>query len=284
MRGLATDAAGLYHARPGTGAVPSMLHIHPVPAFSDNYIWVLHDEAGNALAVDPGDAEPVIAFLQTHRLRLTGILITHHHLDHTGGVAALRGHFGDIEVHGPAPSPFAGISQAACPETELRLLGRSAKVISVPGHTLDHIAYFIAAEEGQPPVLLCGDTLFAGGCGRVFEGDPGMMYASLQRLAALPDDTRVCCAHEYTLSNLRFARTVEPSNEDLLQRQARDSATRDLDLPTVPSTLSLERGTNPFLRCAEAAVRAAATQHAGRELAGAADVFAVIRAWKDGYR
>ncbi len=261
-----------------------MLQIHPVPAFSDNYIWLLHDEAGNALAVDPGDAAPVISFLDAHRMRLTGILITHHHQDHTGGVSALLGHFGELPVHGPSPSPYPGISHTASPGREVSVLGRRARVIAVPGHTLDHIAYFIAGEGAQPPILFCGDTLFAGGCGRVFEGDPGMMHASLLRLAELPADTRVCCAHEYTLSNLRFALAVEPGNMTLVDRQAEDTGKRAHDLPTVPSTLSLELATNPFLRCASTSVRTAATLHAGRELADAADVFGVIRSWKDGYR
>ncbi len=261
-----------------------MLQIHPVPAFSDNYLWLLFDEAGDAFVVDPGDAEPVLAFLAAQRLRLAGILITHHHLDHTGGVAALRARLGSIPVFGPANSPFADIDHRLSPGDSIQVLGHTAAVLGVPGHTLDHIAYFIPSRDNQAPILFCGDTLFGAGCGRVFEGDPAMMHASLARLSSLPTGTRVCPAHEYTLSNLRFALAVEPENVELRAREARDRALRAEGIPTVPSLLSVEAATNPFLRCATESVRQAAATHAGRELGGDADVFGVVRAWKDGFR
>ncbi len=281
---MAATPTGLYHGPPGTGVVPRMLQIHPVPAFSDNYIWLLDDAQGNALAVDPGDARPVIDWLASRSLRLSCILVTHHHPDHTGGVADLLEHFGPLPVFGPAQSPYAGVSHAVAAGEHLELLGKTARVLAVPGHTLDHIAFFFAGTSEQAPILFCGDTLFAGGCGRVFEGNPAMMHASLLQLAALPPDTRVCCAHEYTLSNLRFAQAVEPGNAALQQRHVRDTAARSRNEPTLPSTLALELATNPFLRCREPTVREAARSRAGRELADAADVFAEIRSWKDVFR
>ncbi len=190
-----------------------MLRIEPVPAFSDNYMWLLHDESGHALLVDPGDAAPALEALSRRGLRLAGILLTHHHPDHTGGVQALREACPGLPVHGPAGSPAAGcITHPLADGDLIRVLGREARVLAIPGHTLDHIAYYLPATPTEGEVVFCGDTLFAGGCGRVFEGDPQMMHASLSRLAALPAETRVFCAHEYTLSNLRFARAVEPGN------------------------------------------------------------------------
>lgn len=262
-----------------------MLCIEPIPAFSDNYIWLLHGGDQRALLVDPGDAAPAIEALEARGLRLSGILVTHHHPDHTGGVQTLREAFPGVPVHGPRGSPAAAcLTQMLDDGDTLTVLGREARVLSIPGHTLDHIAYYLPAVPGEDGVLFCGDTLFAGGCGRVFEGDPPMMHASLSRLAALPPQTRVFCAHEYTLSNLRFARAVEPDNAELAAREARDQARRSRGEPTVPSTIGLERATNPFLRCAEEPVRAAARGQAGRELLADAAVFAVVRAWKDGFR
>lgn len=271
-------------AGPEPASCPRMLQIHPVPAFSDNYIWLLHDAAGNAMAVDPGDAEPVIAYIEAASLRLCGILVTHHHPDHTGGVRALQERFGEVPVLGPAVSPYGGVTQALSDGDVVELLGQCATVFAVPGHTLDHIAFFLPADAGGQPILFCGDTLFGGGCGRVFEGNPAMMHASLSVLSDLPAETRVCCAHEYTLSNLRFAVAVEPGNAELIARQARDAARREQNLPTLPSTIGLEMATNPFLRCHLPGVRAAASGHTTGELVSPADVFSVIRAWKDVFR
>lgn len=261
-----------------------MLEAIPVQAFSDNYIWLLCAGTGSAFVVDPGDADPVLAALAQRGLRLGGVLVTHHHPDHVGGVAALLGHCGAVPVYGPRGSPADCISHPLDDGVRIDVLGFTATVIAVPGHTLDHVAYFFADTGGTAPALFCGDTLFAAGCGRVFEGEPRMMHSSLARLGALPSETRVYCAHEYTLSNLRFARAVEPGNTELQQRDGAAQALRERGEPTVPSTLGLELATNPFLRCDTPPVRAAAAAHAGRELVQDHEVFAVIRSWKDGFR
>jgi hydroxyacylglutathione hydrolase len=252
----------------------------PLPAFDDNYIWMLHD-GREAVVVDPGDEGPVLAALQAHGLTLVGILVTHHHADHVGGVDALRPH-----LHGPVWAP-AGEStpQPNLPLAdgdEIEVLGRRFEVIEVPGHTAGHIAY---AERGaaESPLLFCGDTLFSAGCGRMFEGTPAQFHHSLQRLAALPGDTRVCCTHEYTLSNLRFAAAVEPDNAARQAHQAWCQSERGAGRPTLPSRLSVERAINPFLRCAEPGVIAAARAHGAADEGGPA-VFAALRRWKDGFR
>jgi hydroxyacylglutathione hydrolase len=253
--------------------------IIPVPAFRDNYIWVLRDDR-RAAVVDPGDAAPVLAYLDAERLDLAAILVTHHHADHVGGVAALAQRSG-APVLGPAFETIPARTRALDDgdTVELAELDAHLAVIHVPGHTLGHIAY--AGEVGGERVAFCGDTLFAGGCGRLFEGTPAQMHASLARLAALPAETAVYCAHEYTLANLQFAQEVEPGNAALAARAARDLARRKRGEPTVPSTIGDERATNPFLRAAVPEVRAAAQEHEGRELASEVDVFAAVRRWKD---
>jgi len=257
-----------------------MLQIEPISAFSDNYIWLLYDDAERAAwVVDPGQAEPVLAALAQKQLPLAGILITHHHPDHVGGLAQLRARF-DVPVYGPAQTPAQGIGHGLREGERVRAAGREFRVLEIPGHTLDHIAYFSA---GPTPVVFCGDTLFAGGCGRVFEGTMPMMHASLQKLAQLPAQTAVYCAHEYTLANLRFAQAVEPDSSELAQRAQRDHAQRDAARPTVPTTLAMELATNPFLRCAEPAVQAAAQRRAVHQLAAQAEVFGVLRSWKDSF-
>jgi hydroxyacylglutathione hydrolase len=250
-----------------------MLTITPVPAFNDNYIWVLHDES-RALAVDPGDAAPLTAFLAQRGLALEAILLTHHHDDHIGGVAALRRHDPALTVYGPP----AIATHAVTAGDRLTVLGTEFVVLAVPGHTLDHIAYF---GDGE---LFCGDTLFGAGCGRVFEGTPEQMHASLRQLAALPGTTRIYPAHEYTLSNLAFALAIEPDNDALRQRLAVDRASREAGRPTLPSTLAQEMATNPFLRVDSENVRRSAEIHAQSPLALAADVFRVLREWKNGFR
>lgn len=256
------------------------MKLTPLPAFSDNYIWLLHDGRG-AVVVDPGDADPVLKALQQDGLRLDAILVTHHHPDHTGGVAALRDATGAV-VHGPAreriPEPFRPLSGGDTVE----LLGCVFTVIDVPGHTAGHIAFYAPDADGGP-LLFCGDTLFSGGCGRLFEGTPAQMLASLDALAALPGATRVCCAHEYTLSNLRFARAVEPDNAKLLHYLGLCQQRRASQQPTLPSTLATERQINPFLRSREhdviRAVRAR-TPSADNEVA----VFAALREWKNQFK
>ncbi|WP_454909291.1 hydroxyacylglutathione hydrolase [Variovorax gossypii] len=255
----------------------------PLPAFADNYIWMLHD-GSHAIVVDPGDAQPVFDALARHKLQLAAILVTHHHADHTGGVGALHAATG-AAVRGPAheriPEPYTPLVQGDVAEA----LGLRFEVIDVPGHTAGHIAYFLPAAPSQAPLLFCGDTLFSGGCGRLFEGTPAQMLASLDALAALPGDTRVCCAHEYTLSNLRFALAVEPANADLTHYNARCESLRAQGQPTLPSQLATERLINPFLRSREATVLRAVRAHA--ELAAdaaEADVFAALRQWKNDFR
>jgi len=256
----------------------------PLPAFADNYIWMLQVGA-HAVVVDPGDAGPVFdALAQRPDLTLAAILVTHHHPDHTGGVAALREATG-AQVWGPAreniPEPFTPLAHGA----QVDVLGLGFQVIDVPGHTAGHIAYFLPAQGGQAPLLFCGDTLFSGGCGRLFEGSPQQMLHSLDALAALPGDTRVCCAHEYTLSNLRFAQAVEPVNADLARYTAQCEALRAQGQPTLPAELATERRINPFLRSREATVTAAVQQHARLPAdAGEVAVFAALRQWKNDFR
>jgi hydroxyacylglutathione hydrolase len=255
-----------------------MLEVTPVRAFADNYVWLIHGspDRTRVLAVDPGDPVPVANALQEQGLTLAGILITHHHRDHIGGVDSLVGRFG-VPVFGPAREaipgssrPLAGGEEVAFPD-----LGLGFRVIDVPGHTAGHIAY---AGHGA---VFCGDTLFSGGCGRLFEGTPAQMLDSLDRLASLPRDTKVYCTHEYTLNNLRFARTVEPGNADTAAYEGECMDKRKRDEPTVPSTIGRELAINPFLRCDDAGVKHAAESRAGGKLADRTAVFATLREWKD---
>jgi hydroxyacylglutathione hydrolase len=255
--------------------------LHPIPAFQDNYIWALHN-GRSALVVDPGDAAPVRTWLQQQGLALAGMVITHHHADHTGGVRELMAEHPSALAWGPAgeamPEGVIGVSEGDA----VACLGLRWQVIEVPGHTAGHIAFWSAEATGGP-LLFCGDTLFSGGCGRLFEGTAGQMLASLDRLAALPDHTRVCCAHEYTLSNLRFARAVEPDNPELWRHSAWCEQARSAGQPTLPSTLALERAINPFLRSREPSVRHALLSR-GEAPASDAAAFGQLRLWKDGFR
>jgi hydroxyacylglutathione hydrolase len=252
-----------------------MMQVHAVPAFKDNYLWVIA-EGAHAVVVDPGDAAPVEDFLASRGLELTAILATHHHADHVGGVPALAGHW-RCPVFGPAHDGVEGLDRKLVEGDRVSVPGLTAEfsVLDVPGHTAGHIAYV------HPEVVFCGDTLFACGCGRLFEGTPAQMTGSLAKLAALPGDTRVYCAHEYTMANIRFAQAVEPGNAKLARRAERDGAKRTRGEPTVPSTIGEERETNPFLRCAEPEVVASAERHAGRRLGSKVEVFAQIREWKN---
>lgn len=251
------------------------MDLHALPAFTDNYLWTLADD-GQALVVDPGDAAVVESWLATSGLRLTHILVTHHHPDHTGGLAALRQRHG-VRVVGPDEG-IAGIDHLVHDGERLDL-GRfgTARVLAVPGHTLGHVAYHLPGAR----LLFCGDTLFSAGCGRLFEGTPPQLYHSLARLAALPDDTLVCCTHEYTLANLRFAAAVEADNPARITRQTEVERLRQEGQPSLPVRLDEERRYNPFLRCQVPAVVAAASAHAGRTVAPGEDCLAVLRAWKD---
>jgi hydroxyacylglutathione hydrolase len=256
------------------------MYLIPIPAFNDNYLWLLHD-GRRALIVDPGDAAPVQRVLLENGLQLESILVTHHHPDHTGGVAELHKATG-APVYGPAreaiPEPFKRLQDG----DTVRALGLDFEVIDVPGHTAGHIAFYTPDMDGRP-LLFCGDTLFSGGCGRLFEGTPAQMLASLDRLAALPGNTRVCCTHEYTLSNLRFALAVEPDNSELIGYHARCTALRADGKPTLPTSMAQELLINPFLRTRQTTVMAAARRF---DPASHDDnsVFAAIRQWKNQFK
>lgn len=250
-----------------------MFSISAVPCFDDNYIWVLH-QGREALAVDPGDALPLMHWLEANSLHLAGVLITHRHSDHIGGIPVLAQHY-HMPVYGPAG--VIGVTQAAPAGDSLRLLDEDIQILSTPGHTREHLSYLAG------PALFCGDTLFAGGCGRVFDGDMAAMHASLMQLARLSADTQVYCAHEYTQSNLRFAMAVEPDNAALAERVRDVAAKRANGEATVPSSIGLELATNPFLRCDEPAVIAAAQQHAPQATTPL-EVFTALRDWKNHFR
>lgn len=252
-----------------------MFTLLPLPAFDDNYIWVIHD-GQHAIAVDPGDPAVLVAYLDAQQLSLTAVLVTHHHRDHTGGNIALAKHYG-CRVYAPDNPRIPGVThvlhdgdsvQCDAPECHF-------DVLATPGHTLDHLSY-----SGHN-LLFCGDTLFGCGCGKLFEGTPAIMAASLDRLLALPDATRVCCAHEYTLDNIRFAKTLIGDNPVLLDRERNDIASRADHRPTLPSTLGLEKATNPFLQFHTPAMQQFARHYLQTPYPGLAEVFGAIRAAKD---
>ncbi|MBI1889402.1 MAG: hydroxyacylglutathione hydrolase [Burkholderiales bacterium] len=257
-----------------------MFKVLAVPAFKDNYLWLIHD-GRHAAVVDPGDAAPILAALASHNLSLSAILLTHHHADHIGGVPALLRQF-KVPVYGPRHDNIDCVTEALDEGNIVRLSQPVLEltVIEVPGHTRGHIAYFCEAQKW----LFCGDTLFAGGCGRLFEGTPQQMATSLAKLAALPDATEVFCAHEYTLANLRFAAEVEPGNRALQERIKTEQAKRDQEVPTVPSTIGLEKATNPFLRYREPEIvqRLRSEGRLYEDVPIAA--FAALREWKNTYK
>jgi hydroxyacylglutathione hydrolase len=253
----------------------------PLPAFQDNYLWLLHD-GRRALVVDPGDAAPVLAALAEGGLQLEAILVTHHHPDHVGGVDALRDATG-ARVFGPARERIPEPLQRLAEGDAIEVLGLRFEVIDVPGHTAGHIAYHCPDVEGAP-LLFCGDTLFSGGCGRLFEGTPAQMHDSLAKLAALPGNTRVCCTHEYTLGNLKFATAVEPGNAKLNHYRQQCEQRRSRGEPTLPSTIALEREVNPFLRTRVPAVAQAAHAYSAVDVRDEVAVFAALRQWKNEFR
>lgn len=257
-----------------------MIDLHAIPAFSDNYIWALFDTDGNCAVVDPGDAAPVEAFLAREGLTLRAILITHHHPDHVAGVPALQEKY-QVPVYGPAGENIPGRTRALADGDTFSLEAPALhfRVLEIPGHTLGHIA--LVTEQREPPLLFCGDTLFAGGCGKLFEGTPGQMLASLDRLAALPEHTRVCCGHEYTLKNLQFASAVTPDDAAVSARLAEVEDLRRRDRVTLPSSLKREKATNPFLRVDHPAVRDAIGKEIGRAENDRTALFAALREWKD---
>src|SRR5687768_2757510 len=251
------------------------LNVVPVSAFKDNYIWTLRN-ASHAAVVDPGEAPPVLEFLEREGLRLAAILATHHHADHVGGIAEILA-VHPVPVYGPKNEPIATLTRAVAEGDRVRIpeLDVEFSVLDIPGHTRAHIAYYGAGS------LFCGDTLFACGCGRLFEGTADQMYASLQKLRALPDDTKVYCGHEYTLANIGFAKGVEPRNSALAARERRDRELRASGRPTLPSTLREEKATNPFLRCTEPAVVDSVNKYLGQRVSDPVRVFAAIREWKN---
>jgi hydroxyacylglutathione hydrolase len=253
----------------------NVLRVEPVRAFHDNYIWALI-AGGNVVVVDPGDAAPVFAWLADAKLTLTAILLTHHHADHVGGVPDLLERH-PVPVFGPRTENIPTVKHPLGEGDEIEVpgIGVRFRVFDIPGHTRGHIAYYGANS------LFCGDTLFTCGCGRLFEGTPAQMLNSLGKLAALPDQTRVYCGHEYTMANIAFASAVEPGNAALKQRGVEDQALRDKELPTVPSLMGQEKATNPFLRAAIPEVAGAIAGHVGKNLASTVEVFAAMREWKN---
>lgn len=253
-----------------------MLTIYSIPAFNDNYIWALVDGASKqSIIVDPGDATPVLAFLHQKQLALNAILITHKHADHTGGVQTLLSAFPNASVFSNPVERLAQTTQLVLDNDVININGNEFRVIAIPGHTLGHVAYYCK------PYLFCGDTLFTNGCGRIFEGTAEEMLSSLKKLMALPDDTLIYCGHEYTLSNIKFAMHIEPNNLELQNRFENTKRLRSQNKSTVPSTLALEKATNPFLRCDQSVVIQAASDHAGKKLNSEVDIFAQLREWKN---
>lgn len=256
----------------------------PVAAFADNYIWLVSD-GRDAVAVDPGEAAPVRAYLADRGWRLSAILLTHHHADHVGGVAELIGDT-PIPVYGPAAEGIAAVTHplSGGDRVHLALPHLELEVLDVPGHTRGHIAYFQAGGADLPPHVFCGDTLFACGCGRLFEGSPAQMLESLDRLAALPGETQVHCAHEYTLSNIRFALACDPDNAQLRAWRDEASALRERDAPTLPTTIAHERAVNPFLRAGQADVQRVLAEALHEPVCDRLASFTLMREWKNRFR
>ena len=256
-----------------------MFIVTAIPAFNDNYIWALstHAQPDAVIVVDPGDAAPVLEWLQREQRSLHAILITHHHNDHTGGVAELSA-YADVPVYGPHNSPFKGITHPLAAGDTLELLGQQLNIQAVPAHTRDHISYFQPAGTAQ---LFCGDTLFLAGCGRLFEGSAKEMLSAMQYFSSLPDTTEVYCTHEYSLANLAFAASVEPENTDIRRVHQHCHELRSQGLPTLPSTIAQEKLINPFMRTQVNTVVLAAEHFCGAALRSEVEVLAALREWKN---
>lgn len=257
--------------------------LRALPALSDNYIWLLSDDRGRTLIVDPGEAGPVIDALADDRLTPEAILLTHHHPDHVAGTAQLLQQWPELSLIAPVDDRITLPAHRVTEGERLDIADWTVRVMHVPGHTLSHVA-FVVESLGQPPILFCGDTLFSLGCGRLFEGTPAQMQHSLARLAGLPGECQVCCGHEYTLANAAFAAQVEPDNTVLQAHTRQIRGLREQQRPTLPSSLELERACNPFLRWDSPAVRQAVSQRLGRPPIDPVETFAELRRWKDGFK
>ncbi|MDA9557229.1 hydroxyacylglutathione hydrolase [Vibrio sp.] len=260
-----------------------MLEILPIPAFNDNYIWLLK-KGQHCSVVDPGDATPVLNYLEQHQLTLDSILITHHHHDHTGGVATLLEHFPHLLVFAPKHDPIQGHHIALEKGDHLSILDEDFEVLDVKGHTLGHIAYFHSNNTNDHSIVFCGDTLFSAGCGRVFEGTMAEMKSALDTLASLPDSTLVYCTHEYTLSNIAFALAADPTNVTLQNYHQHALSLRKNNTPTLPTTIAKEKQINPFLRCSNPALISNLLSLQFIENDNTSDellVFTVLREWKN---
>jgi hydroxyacylglutathione hydrolase len=257
-----------------------MLNIYPIRAFKDNYIWTIHNR-NYAVVVDPGIASPVTKYLESNKLQLTAILITHHHDDHTGGNPELLKLF-DVPVYGPHHESITTVTHSLKEGDQINLqeISLNLKILDTPGHTRGHIAYFSSNPMNR---VFCGDTLFSCGCGRIFEGTPQQMYQSLQKLSQLPDDTLIYCTHEYTLSNIRFAKIVDPENSKLAELAITAQELRNQNLPTIPTTLALEKAVNPFLRCDQQQIVNNVQNHFSKLLPDPLSVFTVLREWKNNF-
>ena len=257
-----------------------MFEIFPIRALSDNYVWILV-EGEQAIIVDPGEAKPVLETFNELKLDLKGIIITHHHFDHTGGIQELKDHF-NCNVFGPGGGHIQGISNPLNDNEEFDLLGKKFIALATPGHTLDQLAYY-SDEACSEPILFCGDTLFSAGCGRIFEGTPLQMHESISRFSILPENTKVYCGHEYTQSNLAFAITVEPDNQFIKNKIEEVNKLRESDKETLPSDIGSELKINPFMRFEEKTVIDAATNYSGNQLKEPHEVLGAIRDWIDNF-
>ena len=258
-----------------------MYQVTPIPAFDDNYIWMLHNSnSKQAVVVDPGDASVVVTALEKQGKTLSAILITHHHSDHTGGVDALVEQY-KVPVYGPHNCNYQGITVPLKDADKIIVMGAEFEIKAIPGHTLDHICYF--NNHSQQPQIFCGDTLFLAGCGRLFEGSMPQMLAAMEYFKTLPDETQVYCAHEYSLSNLAFAKAVEPNNLQLREAITRCKLLRENNQPTLPSSLAVERLINPFLRCEQQSVIDSAISINKANINSPLEVFTVLRNWKNNF-
>lgn len=257
-----------------------MLTIDPIRAFTDNYIWIIHDQS-HAVIVDPGTASPVMEYLRHKKLQLIAILVTHHHADHTHGISDLLQSF-DVPVYGPGKEdiPHMTFPLEEGGYIHLNELALSLTVLETPGHTKGHIAYYAAHPT---PRVFCGDTLFSCGCGKMFEGTAQQFYRSLQKLSQLPDETLVYCTHEYTQNNIRFAKAVDPNNTDLLSLEKKVQELRNHDLPTLPTTITLEKKLNPFLRCDQQAIIHSVQNHFSIPASNPVEIFRLLREWKNNF-